>query len=96
MFKNDDVTGQVTGPAWLIILFVVAIIIAGVLWILIGQINNGFYSYINTEYVDTGEISQANYDVGNILLYGWYMLPIIILVGLPLGFIIRSLVMRGG
>jgi hypothetical protein len=95
MFKNDY-RGQITGSAWLILLFVVGLIIAGFIWIIMGQVNNGFYDYVNPGYVEPGTISQANYDVGVILQYGWFWLPVIIIVGLPLGYIIRSLVMRGG
>lgn len=89
-----DDRGQ-TGIAWIVILFVVVMAFGFFMWILLGSVFNNVFDVINTNYVDTGEISQANYDAGNIVRYAWLAFPMILVIGLVAGYLLRSIVVRG-
>lgn len=89
-----DDRGQ-TGIAWIVILFVAVMAFGFFMWILLGSVFNNVFDVINTNYVDTGEISQANYDAGNIVRYAWLAFPMILVIGLVAGYLLRSIVVRG-
>lgn len=90
-----DDKAQVTGIAWIVILFVITIAAGFFFWILLTPMFNDVFDIVNTNYVDTGEISQANYDSGNVVYYAWLALPIILVIGAVAGYLLRALVVRG-
>lgn len=90
-----DERGQVTGIAWLVILFAVVMAFGFFFWIIMTPMFNSVFDVVNTNYVETGEISQANYDAGNVVYYAWLGLPVILVIGLVAGFLLRSIVVRG-
>lgn len=65
------------------------------MWILLTPLVNDVFGFVNTNYVATGKISQANYDSGNIVMYAWLAFPIILLVCLIFGYLLRTIYSRG-
>lgn len=91
--KDDK--GQVTGIAWIVIMFVAVMAFGFFMWLLLTPMFNEVFSVVNHDYVETGDISQANYDAGNVVYYAWLAFPVILVIGLVAGYMLRSLVTRG-
>jgi len=90
-----DDKGQVTGIGWLVIMFIVVLAFGYFMWILLTPMINDVFGFVNQNYVDTGKISQANYDSGNVVYYAWLAFPIILLICLILGYLLRTIYTRG-
>jgi hypothetical protein len=89
---RDD--GQI-GGAWIIILFVVTLAFGFFMWMMLTPFFNGVFGTVNSEYVDTGKISQANYDAGNVVYYAWIAFPMLFVIIVVAGYFLRSIVTRG-
>jgi hypothetical protein len=83
------------GLGWIVIMFIAVMAFGFFMWQLLSPMYNQVFDVVNTKYVETGEISQANYDAGNVVRYAWLAFPMILVIGLLAGYLLRSIVMRG-
>jgi len=90
-----DDRGQTIGIGWIVIMFVVVMAFGFFMQILLTPLFNTVFGVVNTNYVETGDISQANYDAGNVVYYAWKAFPVILAIGLVAGYLLRSIVTRG-
>lgn len=92
---DDRGQAQVMGIGWLVIMFVATLVFGYLMQILLSPLIGPVFGFVNTNYVETGNISQANYDSANIVYYAWQAFPIILALGLTLGYLLRSIYARG-
>ena len=90
----DDKAQQV-GIGWIVIMFVVVLAFGYLLWILLTPMMNDVFGFVNQNYVSTGKISKANYDAGNVVYYAWLAFPVLLLLCLFLGYLLRTIYSRG-
>lgn len=89
-----DDKGQI-GIGWIVVMFVVVMAFGFLLQTILTPVVNEVFGFVNTKYVDTGKISQANYDAGNAVHDVWNAFPFILPIGLTAGYMLRAIVTRG-
>jgi hypothetical protein len=76
-------------------MFVVVLGFGYLLQMILSPMVNEVFGFVNDKYVETGEISQANYDAGNVVQAAWNAFPMILAIGLVAGYLLRSIYARG-
>lgn len=90
-----DDKGQAIGIGWVVIMFVIVLAFGYFMWILLSPMMNNVFGFVDHNYVETGKISQANYDSGNVVHEAWNAFPIILVIVVFLGYLLRTIYSRG-
>lgn len=83
------------GNAFLIVSFIAALILAGILYIWLTPIVNDFFSIYNGWVLD-GWVSQESWQTISIVKYAWIAIPFLVPIILAVIVIIRSYVLHDG
>lgn len=92
-FLKDD-SAQTMGLAYLVVSMVVSTLLTGLLWILFTPAIYFFVTLVNT-WIGEGWVSQQGRDMYLYLTLIWLALAALMYIGIMVGTIIRSIVLKG-